>query len=494
MLLVQACEEADPDGQFLTKAERERAGRAAAALAPRERDGGRDAAKRVVIARAEPLATSLEARWPSLSWAVTLVGLEIPAAVVVVLALLGGLILDRLGETRRINLLAFPLMGLLAWNLAVYAILATRRWWRPMRQATRLPAVAHVILRLLARAPWLGGGDAGRWLAAAMRRFVRAWLAAAGRLTHARAARLLHLGAAAFAAGAVLGMYVRGLAFEYRAGWESTFLDTAAVRTLLAVVLGPAAAVLHLVAPSVAPAPAALFSAESIERLKGPAAAGEAAIWIHLWTTTIVLVVVLPRVLLAWRARRHERNLAAHLDLPLDDPYYLRLLAAGRGGGVRIEVLPYSYRPSARAIQRVDAVLLDLFGSRARLSHAEPVAYGETPELPSSGPAEPVGIVVLFNLAQSPEPEVHGELIEALCRHVEPGSAKSLLLVLDEEPYQARLGADAARLLERRRAWERLAADAGLGMVWLPGAGTPDVDTLASARAALHDSDARRPA
>jgi hypothetical protein len=324
-----------------------------------------------------------------------------------------------------------------------------------------------------------------------MRRFVRAWLAAAGRLAHARAARLLHLGAAAFAVGAVLGMYVRGLAFEYRAGWESTFLDPVAVRGLLAVMLGPAAAVLHLVAPSVAPAPVALFSPESIERLRGPAAGDEAAIWIHLWATTIVLVVVLPRLLLAWRARRHERELAAGLELPLDDPYYLRLLAAGRGGGTRVEVLPYSYRPSARATERVDAVLLDLFGSRARLHHAEPVAYSETPELPSSGPAEPVGIVVLFNLAQSPEPEVHGELIEVLCRHVDPGSGKSLLLVLDEEPYQTRLGADAARLLERRRAWERLAADAGLGVVRLPGPGAPDVDALAGARAALHGSGAR---
>jgi hypothetical protein len=446
-----------------------------------------------VVARAEPLATSLEARWPGLRRAAALVGLEIPASAVVALALFGGLVLDRLGETRRINLLAFPLMGLLAWNLAVYTVLATRRWWRPLRQSTRLPAVARLILRLLARAGWLGGGEAARWLAAAMRRFVRAWIAAAGRLIESRGARLLHLGAAAFAVGAVLGLYVRGLAFEYRAGWESTFLDTGAVRGLLAVVLGPAAAVLHLLAPSVAPAPAALFSAESIERLRGPAAGGEAAIWIHLWATTIVLVVVLPRLLLAWRMRRHARTLAAHLELPLGDPYYLRLLAAGRGGGTRIEVLPYSYRPSARAIERVDALLLDLFGSRARLHHAEPVAYSETPELPPPGPAGPVGIAVLFNLAQSPEPEVHGELIEALCRHVEQHSAQSLLLVLDEEPYQARLGADAARLLERRRAWERLAADAGLGVVWLAGSGAPDVDALANARAVLHGSDARGP-
>ena len=303
----------------------------------------------------------------------------------------------------------------------------------------------------------------------------------ASHVTQARGARLLHLAAASFAAGAVLGMYVRGLAFEYRAGWESTFLDARAVRGLLRAVLGPAAAFLHTAWPAAVPPPPQLFSIANVERLQGPAADGEAAVWIHLWAVTIAAVVVVPRLALAWRAGRRERTLAARLTPPLGDPYYLRLLAADRGGGTWIDVVPYGYRPSARAAEGVDALLLDLFGSRAQIRRAEPLGYGETVELArdASGPA---AVALLFNLAQSPEPEVHGALIDALRRDVDRAGT-SLLLVLDEEPYRARLGADAPRVAERRRAWERLAAGAGLGVVSLPG---PDVDALVTAREVLH--------
>ena len=41
---------------------------------------------------------------------------------VVVVALLIGLATKQLGPERRINVLAFPLFGLLAWNILVYAV------------------------------------------------------------------------------------------------------------------------------------------------------------------------------------------------------------------------------------------------------------------------------------------------------------------------------------------------------------------------------------
>ena len=67
------------------------------------------------------------------------------------------------------------------------------------------------------------------------------WARVAAPLYAARAARILHLAAAALALGVIAGLYVRGLAFEYRATWESTFLDPAQVRALLAAALAPGA-------------------------------------------------------------------------------------------------------------------------------------------------------------------------------------------------------------------------------------------------------------
>ena len=66
----------------------------------------------------------------------------------------------------------------------------------------------------------------------------------------ARAARVLHLAAALFAIGALAGLYVRGLVFEYRVGWESTFLDAPAVRDP-SLFLSPAAQLIGVPFPSV---------------------------------------------------------------------------------------------------------------------------------------------------------------------------------------------------------------------------------------------------
>jgi hypothetical protein len=252
------------------------------------------------------------------------------------------------------------------------------------------------------------------------------------------------------------------------------------------MVLGPAAALLHAVAPGAVPPPEQLFALEHIERLRGHEASGEAAIWIHLWAVTVLLVVAVPRVLLAWGAGWREQRLAHGLRPPLDEPYFLRILSVGRGAGMRVEVVPYGYRPTPPVAERIRALLLDLFGSRTLFHAADPVGYGETLAPTAPDPGQSTCIAVVVSLAQSPEPEVHGELLETLRDRMEaaPGDARVLLL-LDEDPYRERLEPDAPRLAERRRAWERLASDAGVGVVALSGRGGSDDETLRCARVAL---------
>jgi hypothetical protein len=58
-------------------------------------------------------------------------------------------------------------------------------------------------------------------------------------LRHARGSASCILQRAALASGVIAGLYLRGLAFEYRAGWESTFLDAPTVRAILAFVYAP---------------------------------------------------------------------------------------------------------------------------------------------------------------------------------------------------------------------------------------------------------------
>ena len=73
-----------------------------------------------------------------------------------------------------------------------------------------------------------------------------------------------------------------------------------------------------------------VFVAGTLHEL-GPGSAGEnAAPWIHLYAATILLLVILPRLVLAGAASYRVRRFAQHFPIPLDHGYFLRLLQAWR--------------------------------------------------------------------------------------------------------------------------------------------------------------------
>src|SRR5262245_36268241 len=182
--------------------------------------------------------------------------------VVVLGALVLGWSSESLGAARRINILAPPLLAVLVWNLAVYLALALGafRWLQrgtasavdgvassgPLRQALlRLGERFGAGARVGVRGGQAGAGSvAGRTAddpsasgvahaAAVLGHFLFEWNRARAGLHAERLAAVLHAAAAVFAIGALASLYVRGLAFEYRAGWESTFLTPDAVHGLI---------------------------------------------------------------------------------------------------------------------------------------------------------------------------------------------------------------------------------------------------------------------
>jgi hypothetical protein len=453
-LLVQACEESDPEGRFVPFREREAAW--VASRGPQD-DAPTDAAR--VARRAKPLADALCARHATLRTAHRAALLRIPVPAVVAAAGLAGLAADALGARKTLSILAFPLGTLLAWNLAVYLVggvvgpfLAKLPPQRP-----RLPQ--RVGLWLAERSARLAPPEAAQWIAASLRRFAGAIPHALGPLFEARTRAAFHLGAIAFAAGIVAGMYVRGLVLEYRATWESTFVESpASVAAFLGTALGPSAALYDALAGG--SRARALLSPDSVAAIRAPAS-GPAALWIHLWALTALLGIGIPRAALAALSLRRAHRLAAALAPPLSAPYYVRLLAADRGEGVRVRVWPYSHRPSPRAADRLRELLHEHFGNRAQVTLADPVEYGG--ELAALAPAD--AHVALFNLAQPPEQEVHGAFVEALRAR----GADHLRVLLDEEPYTARMGwGERERVEQRLRAWERMLRAAGAPAAVLP--------------------------
>lgn len=492
LLLARAIEEGDREGGIVPPSDRRRLGREARATT--------DGDEAFLLRRSRFLLTELEPREPALARAARAARVLAPAPwVVVLVAFVLGALVDRVGGGRRIHLLVSPVLGLLAWNLAVYAFLAWGAWRRrraasaddPAPGEGRLPLLLGLCRRLrerLVRAPGgtlagtTGGQAVASLRASILARFLGDWLRASLPLQLARLRLALHLGALAFALGVLASLYLRGLVLDYHATWESTFLGPDQVHGLLAVVLFPATFVAGVELPGPEHLAALRVEPEGAAR------------WIHLWALDTALVVVLPRALLAAFQARRARALEAALPLAwARDPYVLRLLAPERGAGRTAEVRPYSYRPSARARDLLAGLLLELLGSRARVVWRDPVAYGQgLDDLAGAdeGAGAPICRVLLFNLAQSPEEEVHGRLAEAQRRALEgaPEGAGSLLVCVDEEPYVERMGRDAEaeqRVEERRRCWRRVLREAGLRAVFLRLGGVDGDQDLAAARGGL---------
>lgn len=350
-----------------------------------------------------------------------------------------GLVVDHLGGSQRINLLAPPVWALLAWNLVVYVGLL-------------LPQAGRTLQRALARR--LAGGPGG---------VHTLWARQAMPLAQARAALVLHAASAALALGLAGGLYLRGLVLDYRAGWQSTFLEPPAVQALLDAGLAPASRLTGIGVPAVAPL------------RTGPEAApgASAAPWIHLYAATLALFVVAPRVLLAAAAAGRAWRATRRFPLVLDDPYFERLRLAQQGGAALVQVLPHGAAPGPQAALGLRQLLVASFGDGVQLRFSAPLAYGDEDRAPAAEPGTTLRIA-LFDLGATPEDEVHGRFVDAL-----RGGA-AVLVLADEAAFARRFAGMPARVAERRAAWRRLADAHGAAFAAVD-LDAPDAETAARA-------------
>ena len=199
-------------------------------------------------------------------------------------------------------------------------------------------------------------------------------------------------------------------------------------------------------------------------------AAGPAAPWIHLYAVTALLYVGVPRLLLAAFEARRAVRLARAVPAAIGFADARRAGLSPEGAPAAVEVLPYSHTPTPRACDALLALLHDVFGTGTPVRVVGSLAYGaETADVPAltAGTRR----VLLFSLAQTPETEVHGRFL-ASCARAAPGSAPVALV--DGSGYRER-AADATRLDERRRLWDRIANEAG-GTVVHVDLGLPEGD------------------
>jgi len=519
VLLIQAIEETDRAGEVIPIADRADASRSALrALSSRARGASSLAATSApltasssplattsspltattsplatsedfLVRRAELLFTRLATRAPAVVHIIALAGgFTWLSRALLIIAFVAGACMAALDGSRRINVLAFPLVGLIAWNILIYLILC---WsWLSVRRAHAVPPrwTGSLYARWIERRITALLKHSMRFnvpLASGLRRFAREWSAIAQPLLVSHAKRLLHLAAALLATGLVAGLYVRGVVLRYEAGWESTFLGPRSVHALLRVLYGPAAALSGLRLPSL----------EELARLRWTATGGggEAATWIHLIALTALLYIVLPRLLAAVAATYGIWRFSRRPPIPPTLRGYARALAMSVGQGAVSEVagvIAYAYEPSRESIAGLELLLTAALGTNLRVQMRQPLRYGEESafeqhlmgaaathdDLNSSagssaaGESSPPGrmdwTVLLMTLAATPESENHGALIahtrDWLIRNARTAP---FLVVIDETPYAARMRAEAGleqRLEERRRLWSEFVAAYGL--------------------------------
>lgn len=319
LLLVQAVESVDEEGEILSFAERRQAnealeGESAGSLLEAE------------SARAALLIPHIQSRANWL-WETTQSFVSLPwifGLGCALFALAAGAGVQALGVGRTFHVLSAPFLGLLLWNGVSLGFLLLGPWlWS--RWFQRKPSSVQMGLR------WQPGDTSwGRSILAvvlwfqkkwsllhqpeskelvhlvslrALRIYWQDWLQQGGKLLQLQCARILHLSMMLFCGSMLLVAYLQGLTKAYMATRESTFLTENQIEWLLRILFAPSQWLLG-------PLPS---SKATVMGLMGPAGP-----WIHHYAVTLVIFVILPRLLLFIGTWIQCARLSEYLPVSLD--------------------------------------------------------------------------------------------------------------------------------------------------------------------------------
>jgi hypothetical protein len=244
-------------------------------------------------------------------------------------ALLIGLSANLLDPPGRMRLPSWPLLALIVWNATAFLLmggakLLQPRWARFVRRREWLgrhplaAGLAGLVVRASlwrSRRGWKQASSAtpeqSRVIVRSFIRYCALWNRLAGRLLEMRVRRMMHIAAMALASGVICGMYIRCVAFDFRATWQGSWVGPQLLETLTTWIYSPAAFLLQVRMPEVG----SIYPS-----------ADDTATWFALHAWTALLVVVLPRLLLLVNTARRCSRMAHDLPVDLDEGYYRRLL------------------------------------------------------------------------------------------------------------------------------------------------------------------------
>ena len=386
---------------------------------------------------------------------------------------------NELGLDRVVDILAFPLLALVIWNLIVCSVMLLPH--RRKSTTVAKPLFTSVQLRNQLERHFVGetvDAPQRELLTRSLVTFFQNWQSRTAPASKARRHLIFHAAALMLAGGIVAGMYYHGLRKEYRASWESTFLEPPTLHSVLKVALGPASAVTGIPIPSVE----TLAEMRTSHLDKAQPVGGNAAPFIHLWATTAGLFIGLPRLLLLLLSGRQLHNSRpddTSMLASLEDRY--RAEAAGQTSLVTIR--PIYYEPESASQEAIRLCVLHLWGGKTRLHYLPRVEMGEEEEGLKAETSPESSTVLAFSFATTPEQDVHGELIRDMAAR-----SRSLLVITDALSFAARhhaLPEYQQRFHQRQEAWHRVIGDAVPWLTITPEVLKNPLETLDPIRAKL---------
>ena len=362
-------------------------------------------------------------------------------------ALLLGLVGTQLFADGHINVIEWPIVGLILWNLANYLLLAGRmigglvtRHRRPSGLfAQTLVGLASSRVRRMSKLRKLA------W----MTTFLADQALATRPLILARIGSVLHVAAALVPLGAILNIYWRGLGEDYRAVWKSTWLSAENVDLIARWVLGPGEWLHRSLATAVRLPDLAHIASLQYQ----PGHPGDpAAHWIHLYAAAILVWILVPRLLLAALCRLRARRLQRALPIDLDTAYFSALRAAHEGRHPRALVLAFRHQTAPRALAGLRTLLERLHGQTVEIEEIQATSTGPDQTWEAAlARGDAITVVMMFNLTAVAMPGTHDRFVREVLRATDRRVPAAV--IVDESTYPDR---DPVRGHERRNQWRRV--------------------------------------
>jgi len=349
------------------------------------------------------------------------------------------------GQEAEFNLMALPLVGLLAWNLIIMLLAVVMEF----RQEARSPMIEWLAQRLTPK--WgeraNADGDPPTGLTVDQR-FAMLANAPAYERWQRRFRAWLHIAAALLALGSAIGLYARGWSKEYRAVWESTLLSENQANSFFGSLFRPAAVVLALPLP--------LDQVPAMHRTGGVAKSPAPALpWLHLYAGTLLILVILPRVLLAGLTVWHAHHILAQRMLAMGwQSYLVRALRMVEGGQEIITVLIHGTDATPTHREVWSRGVRERFGKMTEPEFIS-VHLGDEDDFAAKWKPEHPRVVLVFNLATTPEAEVQRRFaLDVKQRLLSSQRAAELMVLLDATSIGNRWSPE--KLASREKLWTEM--------------------------------------